>query len=334
MAAINFLYRSTKPESFLIIRLLFRDGSNDYQFGSKTKIKVSKYYWEKQHSRNRIKDIDIKNLQTEVNSKIRDLENYILDAFNNANPNEVSKQWLKNAINFHHNPPQKNTEIPKDLITFIDYYLEQKKYDLSEIRMKRIRVVKHKLERFAKGKKSLTILSINEDFKNDYTSYCNSQSYSLNTQQTELSIIKTICSYAHKKGLKTNPELTDIAIKGESVNNVYLTITEIEAIKKIELEADYLDNARDLLLISCYTGQRVSDFMRFNSGMIRFENDRYFLDFKQKKTKKLMTIPFIKEARIILDKRDGNFPRAISHPKYNDYIKEVCRLAKSKAKRS
>ena len=41
-----------------------------------------------------------------------------------------------------------------------------------------------------------------------------------------------------------------------------------------------------------------------------------------------MTIPLIKMAREILKKRNGCFPRPISDQRYNDYIKEVCRIAK------
>jgi integrase len=40
-----------------------------------------------------------------------------------------------------------------------------------------------------------------------------------------------------------------------------------------------------------------------------------------------MTIPISKEVRKILTKRNGEFPRAISDQKYNDYIKDVCKLA-------
>jgi site-specific recombinase XerD len=328
MATINFLYRSKKTEAFLNIRLLFRHNDNDFQIGGKSKIKVSKDYWNNHHHKTRIKDIDIENLQTEVNNEISDLKNYILDAFNNAKPYEVNKEWLKNTVDLYYNPPQQSPEIPKDLINFIDYYLIKKQHDLSETRKRRFGVIENKFKRFEKslGHKIL-IADIDENFKNEFIEFSNKNRYAINTQGKDISEIKTICSYARKMGLKTSPELDDLRIKREPVNHVYLNTTEIETIKNLKLEADYLDNARDWLLISCYTGQRVSDFMRFNPEMVRFENERYFLDFKQKKTKKLMSIPFIKEAREVLHKHSGNFPRATSHQKYNDYIKEVCKLA-------
>lgn len=90
---------------------------------------------------------------------------------------------------------------------------------------------------------------------------------------------------------------------------------------------DYLDNARDWLLISCYTGQRVSDFMRFTKDMIRFEKGVPVLEFDQVKTDKSMTIPLLPEVMEVLKKRNGDFPRQISDQRYNEYLKEVCKKA-------
>lgn len=67
--------------------------------------------------------------------------------------------------------------------------------------------------------------------------------------------------------------------------------------------------------------------MRFTKDMIRIEDGKHLLEFKQQKTQKLMTIPFSREAREILSKRNGEFPRPISDQKYNDYIKIVCQKA-------
>ena len=69
MASINFLYRSTKEKSNLILRLLYRDNQKpstvkdritkelisvnytDYNFGAKTKFEIEKNYWSKQHKK-------------------------------------------------------------------------------------------------------------------------------------------------------------------------------------------------------------------------------------------------------------------------------------------
>ena len=65
MAAINFLYRSVKPESHLQLRLLFRFNDNDYVFGAKTKIVISKSNWTDIKSGKKITDANLKNKKLE-----------------------------------------------------------------------------------------------------------------------------------------------------------------------------------------------------------------------------------------------------------------------------
>ena len=67
--------------------------------------------------------------------------------------------------------------------------------------------------------------------------------------------------------------------------------------------------------------------MRFDASMIEKRKDKYLLSFIQQKTNKKVTIPFIDKARQIVNKNNGNFPQPLSHQKYNDYLKELCKLA-------
>jgi integrase len=67
--------------------------------------------------------------------------------------------------------------------------------------------------------------------------------------------------------------------------------------------------------------------MRFKKEQIRFEGDVPLIEFTQVKTDKIMAIPLSKKVRAILEKRNGEFPRQISDQRYNEYIKEVCKIA-------
>ena len=186
----------------------------------------------------------------------------------------------------------------------------------------------HRLERMQVDTgKSIAILDVNDQFKHKYVNYCKEQGYSQNTMQRSLVTIKTVCKHARFMGLETNPQLDSLRLDRERVKSIYLTPQELKDIKEVELK-EYLDNARDWLLISCYTGQRISDFMKFTKEMLREEKGKLFLEFTQQKTKKIMTIPVAKQVRDILDKRNGEFPRAISDANYNEYIKTVCEQAK------
>ena len=61
--------------------------------------------------------------------------------------------------------------------------------------------------------------------------------------------------------------------------------------------------------------------------MIRKQGGRAFIDIRQLKTDKNVSIPLVPIVEGILKKRNGNFPKTISDQRYNDYIKDVCRMA-------
>lgn len=329
MATVNFLYRSTKSNACLNIRLLFRYNNEDVVIGGKSKIEVSKVYWKNYHTLKRTKDIEIKNLQTSVNAKISKLENHILNEFNKVSYNSIDNDWLKTTIKNYHHPLAEKPSIPRDLISYIDFYLEYRKNEITEANRKKVKIAQNKMLRLEKSLgKRIGIYDINEDFKKAYVDFSLDQLYSQNTQQRELVLLKTICFHARHQGLKTHHQLDGLKLNREETHNIYLNTIEIDYIKKVKLEEEYLNNSRDWLVISCFTGQRVSDFMRFSSDMIREENGKYLLEFTQMKTKKIMTIPLTKEVREVLKKRGGEFPRAISDQRYNDYIKIVCKRAK------
>jgi integrase len=326
MATVNFLYRSEKQNATLSLRLLFRYNGKDLSFGGKTKLEVSKEYWTRQHTQKRPKDIDISNKQTEVNNELNKLENFILKAFNRENPNAINKDWLEKKIYNYYNPEQEKS-IPKNVIDYAEYYIEYRKHELTPDLIKKIRVTKHKLERFESfSKKQVLITDVNENFKNEFVDYCKLQLYAQNTIERDLAGIKTLCKHARYLGLDTSHQLDGLKTETLKVDNIYLTFDELDKIEN-ENYNESLNNAKDWLIISCYTGQRISDFMRFNENQIRVQDETNLLEFTQKKTKKIMTIPIHPKVLEILKKRDGKFPYPISDQKYNDYIKEVCKIA-------
>lgn len=330
MASINFLYRSTKENANLNLRLLFRYNDKDYVFGAKTKEAVSKYYWTKQHKKNS-KDIGITNLKTEINNNLNKLENHVLKAFNSVNTENINKEWLQTQIDYYYNPPQQKKEIPTDLIKYVDYYIDYRKNEITKSTLKKIKVVKQLLIRFeASRNQTIFINEINDSFKNEFVNYCKKELYASGTIQRAFVWIKTFCKHARFLGIEVHYQLDGLNIKrSKKSDKIYLTfedLTKIENISKNKL-TDSLENAKDFLIISCYTGQRVSDFMNFTDEQIRIEDGKDLIEFTQKKTGKNMTVPLHNKVLEILKKRNGKFPYKISDQKYNDFIKTVCELA-------
>lgn len=326
MATVNFLYRSTKDTAPLNLRLLFRLNDKDFVLGAKTKLEVSKHYWAKEHFQKRPKDVTISNKQIEVNQELNKIENHILKAFDKNDSLLFTKEWLELQLDLYYNPPQK-AGIPINLVQYIDYYIDYRKHEVKPTSVKKFNVIKSKLERMQlELKRTFLIKDINDNFKNEFVAFQKKNGYAQNTIQRELVFIKTFCKHARFLGLDTDPQLDVIRVDKAKAEKIYLTFDELEAIENKIFGHDYLNNVRDWLIISCYTGQRVSDFLRFTKKMIRVENGKSLLEFTQKKTDKLVTIPIHKKILQILDKRNGEFPRSISDQKYNDYIKEVCKL--------
>ena len=329
MATVNFLYRSTKDKANLHLRLLYRFDERDFVFGANTKFETTKDYWSKDHKR-KSRDIILTNEQTRVNTELNKIENHVLNVFNSVNPDTITKEWLQTEIDHYYNPPQEAEALPTELTKYIDIYIEYRKHELKQTSIQKFTVIKTKVEKMQIARqKPYLIKDVNDSFKTDFVNHYKANNYAQNTIQRELTFIKTFCRHARFLGLETHPQLDSLRLDYAKVEKIYLTFDELEKIEKIEKKklTDSLDNAKDWLIISCYCGQRVSDFMRFTADMIRIENDKKLIEFTQVKTGKIMTVPLHPKVIEILDKRGGAFPYAISDQKYNDYIKTVCEIA-------
>ncbi len=328
MATVNFLYRSTKDKAPLNLRLLFRHDNEDYVYGAKTKLVVSKSYWAKQHGK-KSKDIDITNMQLQINSELNQIENKILDNLNQTDLDEVNAEWLQDAVDEYYNPTKNKTkQIPDKLTPYIDYFLQVRSKDFKSQTIKNYKVVKSLIERFeTHAKHKYKIVEVDIKFKDRFYTYCQSKNYSVNTISKFLDTIKALCRDAQTNGIEASPQINKLKIKNDKVDIIYLNFDELAQIENTKDLPDYLVNVKDWLIISCYIGQRVSDFMTFKPEMIRSENGKHYLEFTQKKTQKKMTIPLSPKVIDILDKRSGNFPRPISDQKYNDYLKLLCKDA-------
>jgi integrase len=318
-----------------------------YFFYSLSRIEVEKQYWNDLHTKNdflNYKDIekqnwakDIKEKQYQINTKIDNLRSHVLDSFNLIADSKaldlVNKEWLQKQIEVYYNPPKNKEEeerskIPTSLIGYIDFYAEYRKHETSEALRKKNNVVKRKLVRFQKQhQNTILIKDVNDKFKNEFVNYCIEQGYSQNTIQREIVIIKTFCKHARFLGLEVHSQMDGLRLDRQKVQSIHLPFEELEQIEKTSDLAEYQENAKDWLIISCYLGQRVSDFLKFTSDLIRYEDGKPLLEFTQQKTKKVMTIPVHKKVIEILNKRNGQFPRQISDVNYNLYIKEVCEKA-------
>lgn len=339
MAAIKFLLKSTNNPAPIYIRLTGGrllgqvtkfENEKKVDVMAKTNFVINPSDWHKEKQRP-------KNLQDEdfkiLNSDLLELKSKLLKHYNKSNGQvPIDTKWLKEFLN----PSQASLGLPTSLLQYLDSYISIKKKTVSKNSIKKYNVIKAKLQRYEQElKTTLQVKDIGPQFQKSFEAFCDKHNYSHDTVTMEVRFLKTICRHAANSGLEVHPKMESIMskyAKKEEDRFIILDFEELQRIKSLNLN-ESLDNARDWLLISCYTGQRVSDFLRFNKEMIRSEKNRkgetvQLIEFEQQKTGKTMTLPLHKEVVTILDKRNGDFPRQISDVKYNEYIKSVCREAK------
>jgi len=320
MATIKFIVKSNSETASIYLR--FKEGRL-IDVTAKTKLIINSKDWSSAKGQP-------KNLRDEqlivIDAELKDLSKRLLNHYNDTqNKLEINTQWLKDFIN----PPQKVTQVSNKLIPFIDYYNELKTKDIKSGTLKRNKATRNLIYRFQTDSKCVFLIKdIDTNFALKFEQYCLNKKYSLNYIARAVTYLKTICFNAKLNDIEISSKVDLIkTTKAERVEKIYLTIDELSIIENTNYDTDSLNNAKDWLLISCETGQRVSDFMRFTKDMIRYENKKALIEFTQIKTNKIMTVPLSKKVIAILKKRKNNFPYPISDQKYNEYIKEVCKIA-------
>lgn len=331
MATINFLYRSNKKKGDLTLRLLYRYMGSDYTLGVNSRITVEQEFFKKQLNQKKLKDINLINEQSRVKNLMNDLSVHIIEKLNKTNTNVLNKEWLEFQVEQYYNPIELKPKVPVYLTDYFDYYIEL--LITNRNTKKKLVTTQNKILKYESGiiNRKILIEEIDNLELNNFKKYLTELSYNQNTILVDFTNIKTICRHA-KTALSVNDEIFNWSLKKEKIAIVYLNFDEINKIIEINDLVNYLDNARDWLIISCFTGQRVSDFMNFTKSMLRTEKNTkgkeiIFIEFTQKKTKQNIALPLHPEVIKILNKRNGEFPRPISDVKYNKYIKIIVKKA-------
>lgn len=233
-------------------------------------------------------------------------------------------------------------EQPKELtlFEFIDKFISEAKHRQNEytgepIAQNTIKVYnqcKRLLQEFHTTRYRLSFNRLKLDFYLDFKEYLNDKKYGPNTVAKHIRTLKTFINDANERGYFDGTDHTKKRFRAKQVetDTIYLNETELKEIHKLDLtKTPPLDRVRDLFLVGCYTGLRFSDFT--NIGPENIDGD--FIEIRSEKTKIDTVIPIHLVVREIMRKYEGKYinslPPAISNQKFNEYIKEVCKLCPS-----
>lgn len=289
----------------------------------------------------------INSINTDIaktNDIISGLFNYVTTIYNNYS-GSFGSDWLQTAIDKYYEElkPKQPEAAPATLNQFIEQYINdlesgkrlkrRSNKKVSEGTIKSIKGFKSQFSNYQTDRnKVVDYEDITMDFYRDFTNYLLfDRKYSANTVGRMVKVLKTIMYAAKDLKLHNNREIEnkDFAANYEEVDNVFLTEERINILYNMDLSGNTAwEKVRDVFVVGCLTGQRVSDYKRINSNMIvTLSNGLEYIELKQEKTDKTVYIPLDWRIKAILDKYDGALPKTYDQ-KINDYIKKICEKAK------
>lgn len=238
----------------------------------------------------------------------------------------ISQRTLSKEIKRICNKQNENFLPENSLLYFMNLYITLKKDIISYPTFKRYMVFYKLIERFEGSiMKRLGVDNTGMEFVKEFIAFGKMEEYSENTIYRTIHFVKTILNFAEKKGIVTQVRMMEIRREKQHREVVTLSEKEIWQIKKTPV-CETLQAAKDWLIISCYTGQRISDFMRFSDKQLKEINGKTCLSFIQQKTGKKITIPLHPTVLNVLN-RNGGFPEAVAVTEYNRQIKIIAQLA-------
>ena len=331
MARVRFNLRPNGTKD-PYIQLIYRINGDNKKLVIGTKLNVPTEYWNKRTMRVReTKDYPEFALYNSYLNKWEESVNtamskYLLD---NTTPSKL--QLKKDILSI-----MKGGKSSRDKATFSEYFdqfIEKRK--LTQVTAGTIRVyenARNHVERFRTRQLhgvSLEFQDLDKDFFIRFISYL-SHSLERNTINKIIKRIRTVLHEAEEDGIKVNDDykLKHSQISYRRQPKIYLSLSEIEEINKVELEShSRLDRVRDLLLIGLWTGLRYSDMSRVNASHIsRLAGGKRIIKIRAVKTKQFVMIPMKEIIQNIFDKYEGD-PPSLSEQKFNQYLKELCELA-------
>ena len=279
----------------------------------KYRIKQSDNAEEKARIRDKNNSLDL------LQIKMNDLKRVVQTALNNRDGDDIiDKNWLKGIIY-----PDKNANL---LSLHIDNFLISKKLTVKETSYKLYSQLKRIISDYEQHtKKAYLIKNVDLSFSDDFKSWLKGKGYSITSIKLHIGTLMQVLRFASKRGATVTNNIDSFRedLKKPKTLNVYLSFDEIKTISELKgLQGDE-SIARDWLVISCFTAQRVSDMFNFNSKDISKDGDWITVQQTKNETSAKISVPIMPQVRAILDKYNGEFPPTFGVNAYNKYLKAI-----------
>ncbi len=358
MATIYFMTRSRvqDPEAMLSIWTRISKGRG-IDIRIPTGLHIPKKYWDAKKERPKNytgTNPDLANSLSVLDDKLTSLR---IKLYEGAVKHETfTKEMAKRIVDdIVSRDFVKDNGIPRDVDKYCRFVIDQMRSGTRTIGSDRRSTVKGKGKAYTKGTiKSWSVFSgvldgyaeshpmswdmMTESWLVGLKDYMTDHGYMNATQNKFIGTFKALAVMAQDDKLHTITDIYRSLLKEDEKSSetkttkIYLTDAEIQALYEMRLAPGSLkDKIRDVFLVGCYTGQRISDYNHLSPEM--FTKSAYGHDvikLKQQKTGHEITIPVLNANLLeIVKKYDYKLP-SVNDVVLNRYIKEICKdLAES-----
>ncbi len=287
-----------------------------------TKIKIDRSEWDLKIQRPKARRGEIGEHNRQITHVLNEYQKFFdnLKAFYKES---LTKEIVKAKLDEHF----QLAKVSKSL-TYSDYfqiYIQQKKDSESlqkDSWQKYTRIHTAILELQKKNKTTYNLSSFDVAFFNELITYFRkTKNISDNTLRRKLGFFKSFLNWCVKNGYPVNAAYKDAKIKPRETSHIALSQADLDILETIQLDKTK-DYYRDLFLIGVYSGQRFSDYKRFNRKFVDGNN----IVIRAKKTGQFSYIPLSKKLKRLLDKYNWTL-HTISSQKFNVHIHEICKIA-------
>ena len=232
---------------------------------------------------------------------------------------------------------------------------KQQSVSVSESYMQEIKSARNSIIKYeAACEKRFLLCDVDMTFRNGYIKWLRDQELKPNYIKSLLRSISTVMKSALEDGLTKNDAFLrkGFVPAGEQADAVYLSMERLKELiafdltynadikkrfedvlnkglkegesthKLYENDFEKIAIARDIFVVGCLTGQRISDYKRISKEMIETFEGKKFITLVQDKTKKKVMIPLDKRVASILDKYDGKLPK-IREDTFNKHLRLI-----------
>lgn len=303
-----------KKDAFIYLRYSYKETECLIATGRKIEVK----YWDEENEEPKRGYPGNKNslvkLLTKIQGDVENAESELTRDGHEVTADEVKKRYIENSSGIATGPIKAVTLWEN----FINEGVGRK--DPKSIRNERGSL--NAFKKFCEEKKKgvITLRKINKELITAFETWLSVKAH--NTKVKRLKDLKAFL--IHVK----HPAIELIKYKEVQGDKVFLTEPELIAFELLDLnESLVLSQVRDLILLQCNTGLRVSDILRLGPEHIQ-GND---LLIRAKKNDSIIRMPISSRIAEIIKKYNGKLP-VVDYYTYNNSIEEVAKLAIPKSK--